>query len=388
MNKKLMRLLSIIALFLLIAGCGNTGNSSKDSGGTDTNELTIGATYGLTGPVAIYSETVVNAIEMAKEEIKSKGEINVNVILEDDRSDKNEAINLYQKFIERDKADVIIGPLIGNQVFAATPLAQDNKTPVMLTTVATPGVTNIGDYIFRTSGESTQFIPIAVKTAVENYDINKVALIHAKDDEFANGEYKAFLSSFKKEGVEITADEVYLTGDIDFSSQLTKIKASNPDIIAIAAQAEEVVAISTQARKLGIDVRLIGGNAFNASNTLKEAGTAMEGSISATPWFIEMDSEENKEFVKKYQEKFNKDPDWLAAQTYDALNILAQAFVDAGITSKDSVEDRRSKLRDAIAKINEYKGTLGTFGFTENGDPTVDGAVIIVENGKHVLFSK
>jgi branched-chain amino acid transport system substrate-binding protein len=384
LKKWVMNGFVLVMIFMLIAGCAQSGGDKKADG---VPEVVVGATYGLTGPVAIYSETVVNAIEMAKEDINKSGNIKMKVILEDDRSDKNEAINLYQKFINRDNADIIIGPLIGNQVFAATPLAQDAKTPVMLTTVATPGVTKIGDFVFRTSGESPQFIPNAVKAAVDKFDVKKAAVIHGKDDEFAIGEYKAFKSSFEKEGVELAADEVYLTGDIDFSSQLTKIKASSPDIIAIAAQAEEVVAITTQARQLGINARFIGGNAFNASNTLKEAGSAMEGAISATPWFIEMDSEENKQFTAKYQEKFGKDPDWLSAQTYDALQIIAKAYLDAGITADDNVKDRRVKLRDAIAKVKEYKGVLGTFGFSENGDPTVSGTVIIVDNGKHVLFN-
>ncbi|WP_413299911.1 ABC transporter substrate-binding protein [Bacillus sp. 1P10SD] len=383
MKKWLMNGFVLLLIFMLLVGCADNGTNKKEGG---MPELVVGATYGLTGPVAIYSETVVNAIKLVKEDIKNSGKLKMNVILEDDRSDKNEAINLYQKFIDRDKSDIIIGPLIGNQVFAATPIAQDAKIPVMLTTVATPGVTDIGDFVFRTSGESPHFIPKAVKAAVEHFNVKKVAVIHAKDDEFAIGEYKAFKSSFEKEGVKIVDDEVYLTGDIDFSSQLTKIKASSPDIIAIAAQAEEVVAITTQARQLGIDVSFIGGNAFNASNTLKEAGSAMEGSISATPWFIEMETEENKQFVEKYRNKFGKDPDWLSAQTYDALQIIAKAYLEAGITSKDNINERRIKLRDAIAKIKEYKGVLGTFGFTKNGDPTVSGTVIIVKDGKHMLF--
>lgn len=346
----------------------------------------LGAVYALSGPFAIYSTTVKNGLDMALTEVNAKGDLNIDLLLEDDRSSKDDTINVYQKFIQRDKVLMIFGPMIGGQVFAAGPLAQRAKVPVMLTTVATPGVTAIGDYIFRTSVESSTIIPATVKAAKEQLHSARVAQIYTNDDQFSVGEFKAYEAALKANGIQVLGVETVRTGDVDFSAQLTKIKSLNPDTLVVSAQGQEVVGILTQARKLGLDkVNIIGGNAFNAAGVVKEAGAAMEGALSATPWFLSMAHPKNVEFVSKYRDRYKSDPDWLAAQTYDAVYIVKQALLSAGITKGDSLSLARTKLRDSLAAIKSYDGVLGKIEFDEKHDPHVAGAVIKVQGGKHVI---
>jgi branched-chain amino acid transport system substrate-binding protein len=352
-------------------------------------EAKIGAVYALSGTFAIYSPTIRNGIEMAKADMNGKPGVKLDVELEDDRSTKDDAINVYQKFIQRDNALLIMGPLTGGQVFAAAPLAQRAKVPVMLTSVATPGVTKVGDYVFRTSVESAAIIPSTVKVAKDQLKIAKVAQIYTNDDQFSVGEFKAYESALKAAGVQVATVETVRTGDVDFSPQLTKIKSMGVDAIVISSQGQEAVGLMTQARKLGMDkVHFLGGNAFNSAGVVKEAGKAMEGALSATPWSIGMTHPKNVEFVKQYRERFKSDPDWLAAQTYDAMFIIRQALQDAKIAKSDNVATARTKLRDALAAIKSYDGVMGKIEFTAGRDPVVAGAVIKVEDGKHVIATK
>ena len=379
-----LRRIGNAVLCLLLAGA--TALPAAAQGSDTITTAKLGAVYALTGPVAIYSTTIKNGLDMALSELNAQGDLKIDLALEDDRSTKDDAINVYQKFIQRDNVLLIFGPLIGGQVFAAGPLAQRAKVPVMLTSVATPGVTGIGNYVFRTSVESATIIPATVKVAKEQLKSARVAQIYTNDDQFSVGEFKAFQAALKAAGIEIVGVETLRTGDVDFSAQLTKIKAANPDTLVISAQGQEAVGLMTQARKLGLDkVRFIGGNAFNAAGVVKEAGAAMEGALSATPWFLSMDHPKNVEFVKKYREKYKSDPDWLAAQTYDAMYITKQALLAAKIGKGDSVAEARNKLRDSLATIKTYDGVLGRIEFDEKRDPHVVGAVIKVQGGKHVI---
>jgi branched-chain amino acid transport system substrate-binding protein len=259
----------------------------------------------------------------------------------------------------------------------------------MLTSVATPGVTKVGDYVFRTSVESAAIIPSTVKVAKDQLKIAKVAQIYTNDDQFSVGEFKAYESALKAAGVQVATVETVRTGDVDFSPQLTKIKSMGVDAIVISSQGQEAVGLMTQARKLGMDkVHFLGGNAFNSAGVVKEAGKAMEGALSATPWSIGMTHPKNVEFVKQYRERFKSDPDWLAAQTYDAMFIIRQALQDAKIAKSDNVATARTKLRDALAAIKSYDGVMGKIEFTAGRDPVVAGAVIKVEDGKHVIATK
>jgi branched-chain amino acid transport system substrate-binding protein len=305
--------------------------------------------------------------------------------MEDDRSTKDDAINVYQKFIQRDNVLLIFGPLIGGQVFAAAPQAQRAKVPVMLTSVATTGVTGIGDYIFRTSVESATIIPATVKFAKEKLHVANAALIYTNDDQNALGDKKAYEAALKESGIELIATETVRTGDVDFSAQLTKIRTLNPDALVINSQGEEAVGIMTQARKLGIKARFLGANSFNAAGVVRDAGKAMEGALSATPWFVGMTDVKNVEFVRKYREKYKADPDWLAAQSYDAVYLVHQALTNAKITKGDSVAVARVKLRDSLAAIKSFDGLLGQIKFQANRDPIVAGAVVEVRDGKHAM---
>ncbi len=383
-GRRQLRRIGAAVLSVVLAGAAAMPAAAQ---GTDAiTSAKLGAVYAFSGPVAIYSTTIKNGLDMAVSELNAKGDLKIDLVLEDDRSTKDDAINVYQKFIQRDNALLIFGPLIGGQVFAAGPLAQKAKVPVMLTSVATPGVTGIGDYVFRTSVESATIIPATVKAAKEQLKTARVAQIYTNDDQFSVGEFKAYDGALKAAGIQIAGVETVRTGDVDFSAQLTKIKALNPDTLVISSQGQEAVGIMTQARKLGLDkVRFIGGNAFNAAGVVKEAGAAMEGALSATPWFLSMEHPKNVEFVKKYREKYKSDPDWLAVQTYDAVHIVKQALLAAKITKGDSVAVARTKLRDSLAAIKSYDGVLGKIDFDDKRDPRVAGAVVKVEGGKHVI---
>ena len=372
-------------LSLLLAGAIAVPAAAQGSDGITTAKL--GAVYAFSGPFAIYSTTIKNGLEMAMAELNAKGDIKLELLMEDDRSTKDDAINVYQKFIQRDNALLIFGPLTGGQVFAAAPLAQRAKVPVMLTSVATPGVTGVGDYVFRTSVESATIIPATVKAAKENFKSTKVAQIYTNDDQFSVGEFKAYEAALKANGVQVLTVETVRTGDVDFSAQLTKIKSLNPDTLVISSQGQEAVGIMTQARKLGLDkVHLIGGNAFNSSGVVKEAGKSMEGALSATPWSLDMTHPKSVEFVKKYRDKYKADPDWLAAQSYDAVYLVKQALLAAKIGKSDSVAVARTKLRDSLAAIKTYNGVMGEIEFDAKRDPRVAGVVVKVDGGKHVIF--
>jgi branched-chain amino acid transport system substrate-binding protein len=377
------------ALALALPVLAAIANPAAAQGGDTIASAKIGAVYALSGTFAIYSPTIRNAIDMATADLNGQGGVKLEVLLEDDRSTKDDAINVYQKFIQRDNALLIMGPLTGGQVFAAAPLAQRAKVPVMLTSVATPGVLKVGDYVFRTSVESATIIPNTVKVAKEQLKIAKVAQVYTNDDQFSVGEFKAYEAALKANGIQVATVETVRTGDVDFSAQLTKIKSLGVDAIVISSQGQESVGLMTQARKLGMDkVAFLGGNAFNSSGVVKEAGTAMEGALSATPWSIGMTHPKNVEFVKRYRERFKSDPDWLAAQTYDALFLIKQAIVNAKIGKGDSIGVARTKLRDALAAIKTYDGVLGKIEFKADREPVVPGAVIKVENGKHVIATK
>ncbi len=354
-------------------------------------EIKIGIAEALTGPVAKYGVPIKNGFVLASEEINAAGGIKGNkiaLVIEDEQAKKEEAINVFKKFIFQDKVLAIFGPTLSNSAFASDPFANKEKIVVFGTSNTAEGITDIGPYVFRNSVAEADILPIVTKVATKKLGLKKVAIIYGNDDSMTKSTYEIFLRSIKAEKLEVVDTETFAKGDIDFSAQLTKIKSLNPDAVFCGALVEEASNIILQARKLGIPnkVRFIGGNGFNSAKLIEIGGQAAEGSISGSPWFLDDPSPKNQAFVKAYTKKYGMAPDQFAAQAYDALYIMAEGI--KAVKLSGTLEKDRTALRDALAKVKNFKGVGGTFSFNASRDAEQKGRVLTIKKGKFAIFSE
>jgi branched-chain amino acid transport system substrate-binding protein len=354
-------------------------------------EIKIGIAEALTGPVAKYGVPIKNGFVLAAEEINAAGGIKGNkikLVVEDEQAKKEEAINVFKKFIFQDKVLAIFGPTLSNSAFASDPFANAQKTVVFGTSNTAEGITAIGPYVFRNSVAEADILPIVIKTATKKLGLKKVAIIYGNDDSMTKSSYDVFLRAIKAEKLQVVTTQTFAKGDIDFSAQLTKIKSLKPDAVVCAALVEEASNIILQARKLGLPdkIEFIGGNGFNSPKLIEIAGRAAEGSISGSPWFLDDPSKRNRAFVKAYTKKYGIAPDQFAAQAYDALYIMAEgikAIKISGNLGKD-----RTALRDALAKVKNFKGVGGPFSFNASRDAEQKGRVLSIKKGKFAVFAE
>jgi branched-chain amino acid transport system substrate-binding protein len=202
--------------------------------------------------------------------------------------------------------------------------------------------------------------------------------MYGNDDAFTQAGYDVFVQTLADEGIEVLTTETFAKGDTDFNPQLTKIQGFAPEAIVVSALAEEASGIMLQARQLGLEVPIIGGNGFNSPKLAELAGEAAEGAVSGAAWLVSSESAKNQAFVAAYNAKYSSNPDQFAAQAYDGVYLIATALKNAG--SSD-----RTALRDALDKITGFEGVLGTFSF-ENREPVHTPVVQIVQDGKFELY--
>lgn len=354
-------------------------------------EIRIGVAEALTGPIAKYGVPIRNGFVLAAGEINAAGGINgskIKLLIEDEQGKKEEAINVFKKFIFQDKVLAIFGPTLSNSAFAADPVANASKTVVFGTSNTAEGITAIGPYVFRNSVAEADILPKVVATAKRKLKLRKVAILYGNDDAFTKSGYDVFRKAVEAEGLEVVATETFAKGDIDFSAQLTKIKALRPDAVICSALVEEAANIILQARTLGIpaNVHFIGGNGFNSQKISEIAGAAADGTITGSPWFLDDPNPRNRRFVAAYTKQFGTAPDQFAAQAYDALSIMAKALGTVKLTG-DLGRDRTA-LRDALAKVRNLQGVGGAFSFDANRDAEQKGRVLIVKDRRFTLYAK
>ena len=393
MNSKVFR--RTFCLFLLfsvavVSGCDRTQQvlppvtaGEKSLGG----EIRIGVVLPRTGdlgpgefgPGALVME---NSFNMALEEINTSqrlGDRTLKFIIEDDMSTVEGAVRAFNKLIHEDKVPVILGVWTSHVARSVFPIAQENQVVAFSPVVIASGLTEIGNFIFRASHPTEALIPGGVALTQAKLGYQRVALISDSVDTFSRDSDAVFRKTLTAHGVEVLSGETFETGDADFTPQLTRIKALDPDVIFVSAQQREVIHILKQGREIGIPAETPFISLVLSIDEIQSAGVAAEGAITFTDWVSTAETRGNAAFVANYTAKYGMEPSVWAAQPYAAVYILAEAIRNTAAT--DSVG-----IRNALAEIQDFDTILGKFSFDTNGDPIYDPVVLTVKDRKLEVF--
>ena len=346
-------------------------------------EIPIGVVLPLTGALAApYGLPMQRGFELAREEINNSGQLGdakITFITEDDRGTVEDAVEAYNKLIHQDDVSVILGPANSSQVREAFPIAQQNRVVAISSLSSASGLSAIGDFNFRISLTTDVLVPTGIQITQEKLRYTKVATIYDDTDLYSTDSNKVVREALTANGVEILTTETYQTGEIDFSTQLTRIKETSPDAIFISALAPEMIEIMIQGRQLGIPTSVPFIVPDLTGDEVAAAGDAAEGAITFTSWASTADTLGNQAFVQNYQSKYGAEPNPWAAQSYATLYILAEAIANAQSTDATAI-------RDELANIENFDTVLGQFSFNAVGDAVYDLMVLIVQNGNFEFF--
>ena len=367
MFSKLARGALILAMFSLVIGCTKKND-----------EILVGAFGSLTGNEATFGLSTEKGIKMAFDEQNRMGGVKgkkLKLISLDDQGKPEEAAAVVTRLITQNNVIAVLGEVASSRSLAAAPIAQQNKIPMISPSSTNPKVTEIGDYIFRVCFIDPFQGTVMAKFANENLKAKKVAILRDVKSDYSMGLADYFKKKFVELGGEISSDQSYQAGDIDFKAQLTQIKTSSPDAIFIPGYYTDVGLIARQARQLGIKAPLLGGDGWDSSKLSEIGGKDIDGSYFSNHYTTESTEPEVLEFTKKWKEAYNETPDGLAALGYDAAKILISAMEKAPALSPQSI-------RDEIAKTSDFVGVTGKITIDEKRNAT-KAAVVVKVDGKN-----
>jgi branched-chain amino acid transport system substrate-binding protein len=379
-GNNLERIAAALVLILGFTGICSTALAAA-------KEARLGFALSMTGAAAAYGETQKNGALLAIDEINAQAAqdgIRIVPIFEDDASQPQQGVNVFNRFIAADRVAMIIGPTLSNTAQVTDRIAQQAGVPVLGISTTAKGITDIGDCVFRDSLTELVVIPNTIRIAKEKLGIKKVAVFYGNDDAFTKGGYDAFKKALDDWNIQILSEQTFAKGDRDFSPQLTQIRSVNPDALIVSALVEEASGIVSQARQLGIssDVPIIGGNGFNSPSLMKNAGKAAENVIVGAAWNATSQNPMNRHFAEAYTARYGSPPDQFAAQAYAGVYIAREALLRAG-----SIDNRKA-VREALAQIRDLDTVLGKFSFTESRDAKHTPVVQIVRDGKFADFGE
>lgn len=341
--------------------------------------ITFGAPLGLTGPISVYGIPEQQGVDLAIQEINESGylgDAQLEMLYEDTEGNAQQAINAMTKLIEEDNVVAIFGPSLSSEAFAADPIAQEAGVPAMGVTTSAIGIPQMGDFIFRGNLPEQVLIPIMVAQVQELYGIENVAVLYGDDDDFTVTGYEVFIDALDELNITITDEATFARGDVDFSPQLTSLLLgeTQPDAIVVSALGAEGIQIIIQARALGYEGLILGGNGFNSPDIASEAGDDAYNLIVGASWNISGGNDLSLRFVEMFDEAFGREPDQFSVQAYTAMWLYATAIRCEGAADSESI-------RDGLLNIQEFESPLGAFSFDEEGEPFHEPVVQIFAEG-------
>jgi branched-chain amino acid transport system substrate-binding protein len=319
----------------------------------DTNTITIGGIFPLSGPVAVYGVEARNGIELAIEEINAAGGINgkrVAIISEDDTGNPEITVNAYRKLTAQDKVNVIIGSLTSGCTIAITSLAQAQKVVLVAPAATAEAVTDAGDFIFRACFIDPFQGTVGGAFAVNELKARRAAVLYDNGNDYSVGLKDNFIASFEKSGGTIVANESYITGDVDFNAQLTKIKAANPDVVYLPDYYSTVALIAKQLRAQGINTPIVGADGWDGLT--ENAGDEVLNGFYSNHYASDSTDPKVQSFVKAYQAKFGSVPVSFAALGYDSMYLIRDAILKAGPTDATAIKNALSQTKGSYLTGN------------------------------------
>lgn len=372
----LRRYLTAALATLLVATACRPDREAQTTGAT--GDIPVGVYGALTGDQASFGTSTVQGVRLAAEEINAAGGINgrkIRLVVEDDQGRAEEAASVVTKLITSDQVVGIIGENSSNQSLAAAPIAQQNGVPMISPSSTNPAVTQKGEFIFRVCFTDPYQGKALASFVRKNLNLTTAATLLDKKNDYSVGLAEFFRKEFEALGGKVLVEQSYTGGDTEFRPQLTAIRQVNPQVVFIPGFYTEVGQIAIQARDLGINVPLVGGDGWDSTTLLEIGGKSIDNSYFSDHYFIGETRPAVESFVSKMKARTGKSPEATAALGYDALYIFANAAKRAG-----SVD--RKKIRDEIARTANYQGVSGTITMGPERDPIKPVAMIKVDGGK------
>ncbi|WKZ57682.1 MAG: ABC transporter substrate-binding protein [Bdellovibrionota bacterium] len=355
---------------------GMPWSSALAEGSSTSRAIRLGVTAPLTGDFASYSEIIRKGTELAKDHLKAEG-IDIELIYED-ACLPVQAVTAIRKLISQDRID---GLAANYCLLAMPPMASEierHELPSFHTACTSDNILSAGDYIFSTNIKGRSEAHKLAEHAINTLKARTASILYLTTD-FGEDYKRHFTQRFEELGGKVVSTATSPIGTNDFRSDLTALRAKNPDVVLAAHIGGSLGALLRQAKQLGLKQQFLAIYEAEDPSVIEAA----QGSAEGLQFFVPEPVEETavvKRFQSAYVEKYGVRPLILASNAYDATTILARTIHECNFD--------RSCSKAKIYALKDYDGASGRFSIDSDGG-TIKGFVAkVVAHGQFVRVSR
>lgn len=351
--------------------------------------IRIGFNLPMTGMFELVGNHAKNAAELVRKDIEAAGGIDVGgkkykveFLYGDNGSEPSKASSLAVKQVTNEKVHGVIGPLSSRQAIPVGQMVQAFSTPMISPWSTSPLTTKDRPFVFRSGFIYTMQSPVITQFVASEFEATKGAILYDIVSAYPRGMAISVKEYFEKENGEgsIVAFEEFRTGDEDFTKQLARIKESGAQFIFTPQHFNEVPVIVRQAKKMGLDLPIVGSNSWAGGDLIGECGVDCEGLFFTGNYAPGNAKGLNKTFVDTFKKTYGDYPDEPAALTWDAVRAFVEAVKKSGKLTGSLLMDRK-KIKDSLVALKGFDGAAGVMNFNAAGDPDKCAVVIKIESG-------
>lgn len=379
--KQLLKKGTALSLAMMLVACNQATKMTTTTETTSSDSVVykIGTNFELTGSLGDYGTAEQRGVELAVKQANEKaGYEKFQLVSYDNKSDQTESVTISTQLASSDVVGVV-GPASSLASAVTYPILNSAQKIVVSPSATQNNVTRenpsdptspVYPYTFRISFEDSYQGAAMAQYAVDTLGVKKAVVLEDTSLDYAKGLSESFRTQLTKLGGEVVSTQYFVSGDTDFSSILTTIKSQSYDTLFIAGYYTEAALIIKQAREMGIDAVILGGDGFDSETLVNLAGSQNLNKVYYTTAYTTVDaSEKLQSFIQAYKDAYHEEPGMFAALAYDSANLLIEA-----ITTTNSTD--AAVLQETLEKIS-FSGITGDFTFDETHTPIK--TVLVVE---------
>ena len=377
--RKLTKAVSVAAAVAMTATCFSTTAFADDT-------FKIGGIGPITGGAAVYGQAVMNASQMAADDINAEGGINgyqIEFNFQDDEHDAEKSVNAYNTLKDWGM-QMLLGTVTSTPCTAVEGEAANDN--MFLLTPSGSAVESIsGDNAFRVCFSDPNQGTASAQYIGENGLAEKVAVIYNSSDVYSSGIYNTFATEAANQPFEIVSAEAFTEDSkTDFSVQLQKAKDAGADMVFLPIYYTEASLILTQAASMDYAPTFFGCDGLDGILAVEGFDTSLaEGVMLLTPFAADAEDEQTQAFVSSYKEKFGDTPNQFAADAYDGMYIIKTAAEKAGLTPDMDASAICDAMKTAMTEIT-YDGLTGSgMTWSADGEPNKAPKAVVIKDGAY-----
>ncbi len=382
--KKTWTKFAVVAMsFMMVFALAACGGGSSDSGDAGSTALKLGNTGPLTGPAAIYGNAVKNGGQLAVDEINAAAGSEVLAWqAEDDEADGEKAVNAYNKLMD-DGMQVFVGSTTSGSAVAATEKAFEDRVFTLTPSASQVAVTEGKDNVFQLCFSDPNQGVAAAKYIVDNMPDAKVGVIYNNDSDYSSGIYAKFKEEYEKSGKKLVAEEASAEANTDYQAQVNSMKNAGADLVFLPTYYTPASNVLIQADKVDYTPTFFGVDGMDGILTLEGFDTKLaDGVMLLTPFIASAEDEATQKFVKAYKDAYGEEPNQFAADAYDCVYAVYNAFQETGLDASAANDEICDALVKAFTGGFKYSGLTGAdMQWNEAGEVNKTPNAMVIKNG-------